>query len=535
MTEGPAKKIGDIFLELKLITPAMLQKALEIQKTEYQPLGKILLKLGFITQEDLNNVLAKQFGSLYINPKTFTIRNRDLFKLIQETEARKYSCFPFDKAGDELTVVIEDPLDTDALCELNRITGLRIRPVHAKREVILEILDKYYALEKAEVKKGQVSRQKFEPTISPTSVPSEKLKLDENKEIETKTSITPDLDHQEKESQELSITQEGIESNQTELSKSDSKTTSQMNTRPIESNTTTETSPISETEQVIKRPWASNPPKPSVPSNIDNQGVEIAKKENKLPAPDFTFDNFVVGPSNQLAWAAAQNVVAQPGIGFNPLFIYGGVGLGKTHLANAIGNALMQQYPKAKIYYISIDVFVRELIHSIEHGDLKNFQNRYRNLDTLLIDDVQFLSRQERTQEEFFYIFEQLYRTNGQIIITSDRLPRQIGKLEDRLRTRFEGGLIVDIQSPDLETRIAIFRRKANSRGLNISDEIARTVATRLPSNIRELEGIANRILAQSQLMRDDLTQEMVKRILDTVVPLDLVNNQQPANEITRP
>ncbi len=469
MDDIPTKKIGELLLEQRLITPTMLQEALNSQEKEYHPLGKILIDLGYITTDDLNNVLAKQFGSLYINPKTFAIRNKDLLNLIPENLARKYTCFPFELKENDLTLVIEDPLDTEALSEISKLTGLHIRPVHGKRDAILEILNKSY---------------------EPVARPSEK----DFSTFKTHDEIVPP-------------------------------------SSPVKREFPVDGSPG--TESAIERPWVTVVPPQPVPrvSAI----MEIEKPEDKLPISYLTFENFVVGPSNQLAWAAAQNVVAQPGIGFNPLFIYGGVGLGKTHLSNAIGNALIEKYPKAKICFISIDVFIRELINAVEHGTLKDFKSHYRNLDILLIDDIQFLSGHEQTQEEFFYLFEQLHRSNGQMVITSDRLPRQIDKLEDRLRSRFEGGLTVDVQIPDLETRMAIFRKKTSARGLDIPDEIARIVAIRLPSNVREMEGIANRILAQSQLMREPVTLEMVEKILDTVAPLNSTDKQPITPVITRP
>lgn len=479
MSETQAKKIGDLLLEQRLITPAMLEEALNSQKQEHRPLGKILVDFGYITPEDLHNVLAKQFGSLYINPKTFTVRNADLLKIISADIARKYICFPFELKENELTLVIEDPLDTDAISEISKFTGLRIRPVHGKRDAILEILGKSYS-----------SEQKPSPVDSPIhKAPVEVVAQSSPVKIETSKEISS--------------------------SPSASKQSSAD-------------------EPKIERPWVTAPP-PSRPTLPVPTLEEPEKLESKLPIPYLTFENFVVSPCNQLAWAASQNVVAQPGVGFNPLFIYGGVGLGKTHLSNAIGNALMEKYPKAKICFISIDVFIRELIDSVEHGTLKDFKSRYRNLDILLIDDIQFLSGHEQTQEEFFYLFEQLHRSNGQMVITSDRLPRQIDKLEDRLRSRFEGGLTVDVQIPDLETRMAIFHKKAFMRGLDVTDEISRAVAIRLPSNIREMEGIANRILAQSKLMQEPVTLEMVEKILDTVAPLLTTDKQTLTPVVTRP
>jgi chromosomal replication initiator protein DnaA len=519
MSKQYIKRIGDLLIEQKIITPAILQQAIEIQKKDYKPLGQILIDLGYITQDELNSILAKQFGSLYINPKTFSLRSEDLKVLLPAELARKYICFPFDLVGEELTVVMHDPFDSDAICELNKFTNKHIRPIHAKKQSILDVLDKIYGPE------NKNSQQEI-PTLSVTE---EELS---SVNIVVPPPPTPTLPDTQKEaedklSQLFESTDSFLETFEEELSKEGEE----ENKEP---STIIEVKEKEEEEPVIKRPWATSvTKKPAVIPSTEG----IAKPDSKLPLPYLTFENFVVAPSNQLAWAAAQNVVSQPGVGFNPLFIYGGVGLGKTHLSNAIGNELIKRYPKAKVCYITVDSFIRELIESVEHGDLKNFQSKYRNLDTLLIDDVQFLSGQERTQEEFFYIFEQLYRSNGQMVITSDRLPRQIDKLEDRLRSRFEGGLMVDVQIPDLETRIAIFRKKIAIRGLEADDDIAKVVASRLSSNIRELEGIANRILAQAQLMQEPISMEMVLNILDTVAPPNIPGDSNPNNSpiVTRP
>jgi len=517
MSQQYIKRIGDLLIEQKIITPAILQQAIDIQNKDYKPLGKILIDLGYVSQDELNSILAKQFGSLYINPKTFTLRSEELKVLVPSELARKYICFPFDLIGDELTVVMHDPFDSDAISDLNKLTNKHIRPIHAKKQSILDVLDKIYGQEK------ELPRVE---TIS-TPAPQEEL-TNISITIPPVTPITtPDTqkEAENKLSQLFESTDSFLETFEEELTKEE---------EPKESLPIIEETEKEEEEPVVKRPWATSiAKKPAVVSSSEG----IAKPDSKLPLPYLTFENFVVAPSNQLAWAAAQNVVSQPGVGFNPLFIYGGVGLGKTHLSNAIGNELIKRYPKAKVCYITIDSFIRELIESVEHGDLKNFQSKYRNLDTLLIDDVQFLSGQERTQEEFFYIFEQLYRSNGQMVITSDRLPRQIDKLEDRLRSRFEGGLMVDVQIPDLETRIAIFRKKIAHRGLEADDDIARLVASRLSSNIRELEGIANRILAQAQLMQEPISMEMVLGILDTVAPKSIPGDSNPNSSpiVTRP
>lgn len=230
--------------------------------------------------------------------------------------------------------------------------------------------------------------------------------------------------------------------------------------------------------------------------------------------PRYTFDNFVVGPCNQFARAACMAVAEKPSKAYNPLFIYGGVGLGKTHLLHAIGNFVGAINPRVKLSYISSEKFTNDLINSIRFDSTAEFRNRYRSLDLLLIDDIQFIAGKERTQEEFFHTFNALYNDHKQIVISSDNLPKEIPTLEERLRSRFEWGLIADIQPPDLETKAAILRKKAQSEGVRIPDDVTLFIAKNVQSNIRELEGSLVRLIAFSSLTGREITLELAQEVL---------------------
>ncbi len=237
--------------------------------------------------------------------------------------------------------------------------------------------------------------------------------------------------------------------------------------------------------------------------------------------PRYEFESFVVGSSNQFAHAAARAVAENPARSYNPLFLYGGVGLGKTHLLHAVGHTIQRQHPEQRVMYLPAEQFVNELISSLRFNRMPDFRERYRNIDIFMVDDIQFLANKERTQEEFFHTFNTLYSSQKQIILSSDSSPRNIPALEERLRSRFEWGLIADIQAPDLETKIAILRRKADLERVEIPDDVANFIAHQVKSNIRELEGMLNRVVAFASLTGRPLTLELAQETLKDILPVD--------------
>ncbi len=251
---------------------------------------------------------------------------------------------------------------------------------------------------------------------------------------------------------------------------------------------------------------------------LDDAGREqlfsntVQKPASLLESGDFTFDTFVVGDSNKLAHAAARAVADAPAEHYNPLFIYGNSGLGKTHLIYAIAHKIKQNDPSAKIVYIKGDDFTNDLVAAIREGKNFEFRSKYRDADLLLMDDVQFIAGRKQTQEEFFHTFNTLYESKRQIVLTSDRPPQEMMQLEDRLRTRFEWGLLVDVQPPDFETRLAIVKNKAAQWGTFINDDIAKYIAENVTSNVRQIEGMMNKILAYRDLLGDDIDEERANR-----------------------
>src|SRR5215831_18128130 len=274
-----------------------------------------------------------------------------------------------------------------------------------------------------------------------------------------------------------------------------------------------------EVDQLDAVPTATpNPPPPRPLRNTSFATSAPGPSPVPGPAPGlsarYTFDSFVVGNSNQFAQAACQAVADLPSKAYNPLFIYGGVGLGKTHLLHAVGHQIARLYPSLRLLYLSTERFTNELINAIRFDRMGEFRAKYRNIDLLLIDDIQFISGKERTQEEFFHTFNDLYEARRQIVVSSDSAPKEIPEIEERLRSRFEWGLIADIQPPDFETRVAILKKKAEVERVLLPDDVAYLIASRIKANIREIEGSLTRMIAFCSLSGREMSIELAQDVL---------------------
>ncbi len=276
---------------------------------------------------------------------------------------------------------------------------------------------------------------------------------------------------------------------------------------------------------VVKRvkPAPDAPSEQAQAGGLQGQEGEIPEIYNNIN-PRYTFADFVVGNSNQFCHAAAMRVAEKPGQSYNPLFIYGGVGLGKTHLLHAIGNAVLERNPSSRVLYMSSETFTNELILALRHAKMEEFKKKLRTIEVLLIDDIQFISGKERTQEEFFHTFNALYSAKRQIVITSDKIPTDIPGIEERLQTRFSWGLTADLQAPDFETRVAILKQKALNDDFNLPEEVAHLISERISSNVRELEGALTRLHAVSTIQHVPISMEMARAALKPLLQPKVVN-----------
>ncbi|GLP97673.1 chromosomal replication initiator protein DnaA [Paraferrimonas sedimenticola] len=270
--------------------------------------------------------------------------------------------------------------------------------------------------------------------------------------------------------------------------------------------------PVAAAPKPVSQPAAPKAPAPTAKAEQPSHRSNIN--------PTYQFDNFVEGKSNQLGRAAAMQVAANPGGAYNPLFLYGGTGLGKTHLLHAVGNGIVENNPDAKVVYMHSERFVQDMVKALQTNAIEDFKRYYRSVDALLIDDIQFFAKKDRTQEEFFHTFNALLEGNHQIILTSDRYPKEIEGVEDRLKSRFGWGLTVAIEPPELETRVAILMRKAEESGIHLPDEVAFFIAKRLRSNVRELEGALNRVIANANFTGRPITIDFVREALRDLLAL---------------
>lgn len=421
MAKQSQQKLGDLLVEHKVITKKQLKQAQEEQARdpEGRRLGRILIDLNIITEENLIGFLARQCGMPHLRLGDYEI-DSEVIKYVSPELVIKYQAVPIDKLGKILTVAMVDPLDDEALEGLQKATGFVVKPIVCSEKDIEDAIARYY---------GQGV-------------------LEASKEYRRKLAAEA-------------------------------------------SGQVIQEAPVSAVEESL---------------------------EGLRPLKAYTFEDFVVGHANQFTYATAKAVAEAPAQDYNPLFIYSGVGLGKTHLINAIGNHILARDPSARVIYLSSERFTAELVSAIQRNDIKSFRKRYREVDVLLLDDIHFLAGKERAQEEFFHTFNELYNAHKQIVTTSDRPPKSMLTLEKRLRSRFEGGIITDIQPPEYETRLAILHKKLERMGQRVDEAVLELLAERITSNIRELEGALRGVIAAAEASGETLNRRYAERVLTDIL-----------------
>ncbi len=452
--KGANRKLGELLIREEVISRQQLEEALREQQSSKQFLGEILIQLGYISEEELIGFLVRQCRIPHLKLSNLTVAS-DVSRLLPEEICRDHKLLPIDKLGTLLTVAMVNPLDVEALEKVKQQVKLRIKPILCSFAEFKQLYVRIYGPEDRRVEQVETE-------------PAEDLSAD--------VSEKPPGNMPEK-----------VESQAAKGTQAPSK--SKKNTKQIR-----------EDEDAEERDEA----KGEVASATRTDGL----------IERFTFKDFVVAEVNSFTYALAASIAELPGSEYNPFFLYGNTGLGKTHLSNAIGNEMVRRGGVSAVAYAPASRFVDEMLDAVEHEHLKAFRERYANMDMLIVDDIQFLSHRTRAQEEFFNIFNAIYTRKKQIIVVSDVPPKKLEGLEDRLISRFEGGVVACLEQPDLQTRLTILKQQLKAAGANVPSEVLELLAESIPSNIRELEGALKKLLAYSSLVGHDITIELAQEIL---------------------
>lgn len=436
--KGANRKLGELLTREELITREQLEEALKEKELTGQFLGEILVRLSYISEDELIGFLVRQCRIPHLKLANFQVSD-EIAGLIPPDICEEHKLLPIDRLGNLLTVAMVNPIDVEALEKIKKNVDLRIKPILCSWGDFRQLYDKIY---------GDDDR-KIRQTYADMSDDKEEPEEEQEKEKESPSVEGP-------------VAEEAPE------------------------------------EEIVEEKTA--PEQKDLP-------------ENGL-IERFTFDSFVVAEANSFTYALARSVAEAPGVEYNPLFIYGNTGLGKTHLSNAIGNEILKNNGPTALVYAPAGRFIDELLDAIEHDQIKEFRERYSNVDVLILDDVQFLSGRTRAQEEFFNVFNTIHTAKNQLILVSDVPPKNLEGLEKRLISRFEGGVVTCLEEPDFQTRLAILRRRTEDAGAEVTDDVLELLANANKSNIRELEGALKKLLAYSSLVGHEITVDLAQEIL---------------------
>jgi chromosomal replication initiator protein DnaA len=427
------KKLAELLIREEMITRQQLDEALRYKNAADQFIGEILLRLEYVTEEELIGCLVRHCRIPHLKLSNLQVR-LEAAELIPPFICDEFKLLPIDKLGNLLTVAMVNPLDVAALDKVKKLVKLRIKPILCSWADFAELYTRIYG----------ASQQKLKQMDEEDVEEEEIQKPAERKAPQHKRKAEP----------------------------------------------------------VREKPSETKPPVEQ--KNLGGRGLN----------EKFIFENFVVAEANSFTYALAKSVSESPGAEYNPLFIYGNTGLGKTHLSNAVGNEALKRNGKLLVVYIPTSQFVDEMVEAIEHDKMKEFREKFNNVDILVVDDIQFLAGRDKAQEEFFNIFNNIYSRKGQIILISDVPPKKLRGLESRLISRFEGGVVACMEVPDYQTRLTILRQRGEAAGAVVPEEVLDLLAKSIPSNVRELEGALKKLLAYSSLVGHDITIDLAQEIL---------------------
>ena len=498
------ERLGHMLIEEGLIRPEELQEALAKQESTGQFVGQVLVELGYVSEQDLASFLVRQCRIPHLNLLDYEIR-KEALDLIPYEMSRKHRVLPVDNLGSMLTVAMVDPFDGGVLDEIRESTGLRVKPVLCNWYDFELVFARLYGERRSGEKRSSEKRQDKRPAPQadrpPKAAPVEEKAEEKDSEVPTpevaEEPIAPVQVEEIAPAEKVALVEEVVPAEEI--------APAEESERVEEAEEEREVGVPLETDKEVQRVVRPAPP----------PAADLKDVDDELPLPEYTFDNFFVGQVNTFTYAIARAVADAPGTEYNPLFIYGDVGLGKTHLICAIGNDVMAADPEKRVLYNSAGAFSNRLIDAIQRHDLVSFREHYTARDLVMIDDVQFLAGRARAQEEFFEIFNVLHDEHKQIIVASDQAPEELDALEKRLVSRFAGGIVAGIAPPEWETRMAVLKHHVEVVGCEVPEEVLSLVATRVPDDVRKLSGALRKVMAFCELLQQDVTVESAQEVLN--------------------
>ncbi len=553
VTVNPRERLGDMLIEEGLVRPDQIKEALRMKRKTGQFIGQVLVELGYISEQDLVAFLVKQCKIPHLNLLDYDIR-KDVLDLIPYKVCREHGVLPVDKLGSILTVAMVDPFDSTALEEIQKHTGLRVKPVLSNWYDFELVFARLFGTRQAEGKSEPDAAEQPQETAQPnvdqalSTVEEETDNLNDAAGLaDLKETVSPpetegeyeDTDNlsdaagladlketgappqTEEEDQETDKIRDAIDAvvnfEETcappETEKGPGEPSDAVEIPDVEKTLTPGETRETQEEREVGVPLEGSKVVPRIAR--PPKARELRDADDELPIPEYTFENFLVGQVNTFTYAIARAVADAPGAEYNPLFIYGDVGLGKTHLICAIGNEVLATQPEKRVVFTSSGTFGTRLVEAIQRHELASFREYYTKRDLLIMDDAQFLAGREKTQEEFFEIFNALHDEHKQIIIASDKPPAELVALERRIVSRFAGGIVAGLAAPEWETRMAILKHQVDTSGCDVPEEVLSLVATRVPDDVRGLLGALHKIMAFCELVQQDMTSDLAQEILD--------------------